>query len=161
MQTKAGAGTRQVAVFCFLSRLNWVGSMVDKQGEWSVCTCRQFPGEAVCVSAVLKDGSRLPQFKAPFKFTAPWDFPGGSVAKTTCSQCRGPGLDLWSGNQIPHAATNCSHAATEKIPHAATKILHAAMKILCVATETWCSQIDTFKFMEPCPGRKRFLVLGS
>ena len=32
-----------------------------------------------------------------------WDFPGGSVAKTQRSQCRGPGFDLWSGNQIPHA----------------------------------------------------------
>ena len=27
-----------------------------------------------------------------------WDFLGGSVAKTPCSQCRGPKLDLWSGN---------------------------------------------------------------
>ena len=26
------------------------------------------------------------------------EFPGGSVAKTLCSQCRGPGLDPWSGN---------------------------------------------------------------
>ena len=25
------------------------------------------------------------------------DFPGGPVAKTPCSQCRGPGLDPWSG----------------------------------------------------------------
>ena len=28
-----------------------------------------------------------------------WDFPGGPVAKTLCSQCRGP---PWSGNWIPH-----------------------------------------------------------
>ena len=26
------------------------------------------------------------------------DFPGGSVAKTLCSQCRGSGFDPWSGN---------------------------------------------------------------
>ena len=26
------------------------------------------------------------------------DFPGGPVAKTPCSQCRGPGFDPWSGN---------------------------------------------------------------
>ena len=26
------------------------------------------------------------------------DFPGGRVAKTPCSQCRGPGFDPWSGN---------------------------------------------------------------
>ena len=27
-----------------------------------------------------------------------WVFPGGPVAKTTHSQCRGPGFDPWSGN---------------------------------------------------------------
>ena len=26
------------------------------------------------------------------------DFPGGPVAKTPCSQCRGDGFDPWSGN---------------------------------------------------------------
>ena len=26
------------------------------------------------------------------------DFPGGPMAKTLCSQCRGPGLNPWSGN---------------------------------------------------------------
>ena len=25
-----------------------------------------------------------------------WDFPGGPVAKTTYSQCRGPGFNPWS-----------------------------------------------------------------
>ena len=33
------------------------------------------------------------------------DFPGGPVAETPCSQCRGPEFHPWSGNQIPHAAT--------------------------------------------------------
>ena len=27
-----------------------------------------------------------------------WEFPGGPVGKTPCSQFRGPGLDPWSGN---------------------------------------------------------------
>ena len=27
-----------------------------------------------------------------------WDFPGGPVVKTLCSQCRGHGFDPWSGN---------------------------------------------------------------
>ena len=27
-----------------------------------------------------------------------WDFPGGPLAKTSCSQCRGPGFRPWSGN---------------------------------------------------------------
>ena len=35
-----------------------------------------------------------------------WDFPGGQVAKTACSQCRGPRLDPWSGNL--HATTKTS-----------------------------------------------------
>ena len=26
------------------------------------------------------------------------DFPGGAVVKTSCSQCRGPRFDPWSGN---------------------------------------------------------------
>ena len=34
------------------------------------------------------------------------DFPADSVAKTPCSQCRGPGFDPWSGNQIPRATAN-------------------------------------------------------
>ena len=33
------------------------------------------------------------------------DFPGGSAAKTPCSQRRGLGFDPWSGNQILHAPT--------------------------------------------------------
>ena len=53
------------------------------------------------------------------------DFPGGPVAKTPRSQCRGPGFDPWSGNWILHAATKSSHAAAKKIPHAATKTWHS------------------------------------
>ena len=33
------------------------------------------------------------------------DFPGGRVAKTLCSQCRGHRFDPWSGNWIPQATT--------------------------------------------------------
>ena len=35
------------------------------------------------------------------------DFPGG---QTPHSQCQGPGFDPWSGNYIPHAATNFKDA---------------------------------------------------
>ena len=38
------------------------------------------------------------------------DFPGGLVAKTLCSQCRGPGSDPWSGNWIPHATIKTQHS---------------------------------------------------
>ena len=34
----------------------------------------------------------------------PWDFTSSAVAKILHAQCRGPGFDLWSGDQIPHAA---------------------------------------------------------
>ena len=40
------------------------------------------------------------------------DFPGGPVAKTLCSQCRGLRLDPWSGNYIPHATSKSSHTTT-------------------------------------------------
>ena len=42
------------------------------------------------------------------------DFPGGPVANTRCSQCRGPGFDPWSGNQIPHAATKIQSSQIKK-----------------------------------------------
>jgi len=33
-----------------------------------------------------------------FKKHKTGDLPGGPVAKTLCSQCRGPGLNPWLGN---------------------------------------------------------------
>ena len=54
------------------------------------------------------------------------NFPGGPVAETPHSQCRGPGLDLWSGNYSSHITTkNRSHISQKrwKIPPAATKTL--------------------------------------
>ena len=56
------------------------------------------------------------------------DFPGGPVARTPSSQCRGPGFNPWSGNWIPHAATKdlaCKQAKTS----------NAAMKIAATKTE--------------------------
>ena len=52
------------------------------------------------------------------------DFPGGPVAKTLYSQCRGSGFDPWSGNEIPHVAIKSSHTATK----------------------TQCSQINKYAF---------------
>ena len=36
------------------------------------------------------------------------------LAKTPCSQCRGPGFHPLSGNQISHAATKTHHSQMEK-----------------------------------------------
>ena len=43
------------------------------------------------------------------------DFPGGPVAKTLPSQCRGLGFDPWSRNQIPHATTKYSNANSKQL----------------------------------------------
>ena len=37
------------------------------------------------------------------------DFPGDPVAKTLCSQYKGPEFDSWLRNQIPHATTRDLH----------------------------------------------------
>ena len=41
------------------------------------------------------------------------DLPGGPVAKSPGSQCRGPGFDPWSGNWIPYATAESSQVATK------------------------------------------------
>ena len=50
-----------------------------------------------------KQGLLLLNLRIPVR-----DFPGGSMAKILHSQCRGPGLNPWSGNWIPRAATKDS-----------------------------------------------------
>ena len=76
-----------------------------------------------------------------------WDFPGGPVAKTLSSQCKGPRFDPWSGTRSHMLQLKSSHATSKdstchnlkkkkdstccnwrfvtqirmKIPHAATK----------------------------------------
>ena len=37
------------------------------------------------------------------------ELPGSPVAKTLCSQCRETGFAPWSGNWIPHAATEFTY----------------------------------------------------
>ena len=39
------------------------------------------------------------------------DFPGGPMAETLRSQCKGLGFHSWSGNEIPHAAMNTEDPA--------------------------------------------------
>ena len=42
------------------------------------------------------------------------DFPGGPVAKTPGSQCKGPEFNPWSGNQVLHAAPNTGRGKLKK-----------------------------------------------
>ena len=66
-----------------------------------------------CVSNSKQDVQHTVSFKNYL-----WRFPWWStVAKTLGSQCKGPGFNPWSGNQIPHAATKSSHAALKKRSH--------------------------------------------
>ena len=68
------------------------------------------------------------------RFLMFWDFPGGPVAKTPQSQCRGSRYNTWSGKYIPHTTTK--------------KILCAAIEIPCVATKTQHSQIRKKIFLK-------------
>ena len=40
-------------------------------------------------------------------------YPGGPVAKTRSSQCRGRGFNPWSGNKIPMPQLKIQRAATK------------------------------------------------
>ena len=54
-----------------------------------------------------------------------WDFPGGPVVKTLCSQCRGHRFDLQSKNKIPlntHTQTYTKKLSYSRI---ATEVLSA------------------------------------
>ena len=66
------------------------------------------PSSECCCDLELSPMEVTDQQKVP-----PWDFRGGSVATTLCSQCRGPGFDHQSGNEI----------------------LRAVIKILCATTK--------------------------
>ena len=46
----------------------------------------------------IMTNTRLDEAQARIKTAGRGDFPGGPVAVTPSSQCRGPGFDPWSGN---------------------------------------------------------------
>ena len=49
--------------------------------------------------------------------TRKWDFPGGPVAKISCSQCRTLRFNPWLKNQIPHDAAERLYAANKDPEH--------------------------------------------
>ena len=59
------------------------------------------------------------------------------MAETPHFQCRGPRLDTWLGNQIPHDAAKSSHVAAKRysMPQRRLMIPH-------VVTNTQCSQTN-------------------
>lgn len=52
-------------------------------------------------------------------------FPRGPVVKIPRSQCRGPRLHPWSGNEVPQAMPQLRVCVPQLISHAATKIQSA------------------------------------
>ena len=67
-------------------------------------------GKGVCQGCILSSclsnlyagyimrNAGLDEAQAGIKIAGRGDFPGGPVAETPSSQCRGPGFDPWSGN---------------------------------------------------------------
>ena len=51
------------------------------------------------------------------KTTSLWDFLGGPVAKSPCSQCRKLGFDPWWGNQNSQAPSKSLHAAAKDLAY--------------------------------------------
>ena len=80
-----------------------------------LCPDLEMARGASCMKQCPSLGPATPFLLIPFALTARvcslvpsvllGDFPGGPVAKTPRSQCRGPRSDPWSGNWILHAAT--------------------------------------------------------
>ena len=64
---------------------------------WPLCPLIALPGKVLDLSNIcpLKSYTKVNEH---FKRTWTQDFPGGSVAKTLHSQCRGPGFNPWLGN---------------------------------------------------------------
>ena len=69
-----------------------------------------------------------------FKKSQVLDFPGGPVAKTPQSQCRGPRFHPWSGNKIPYVSVKRFRMPQQR------------SKILSIIAKTQRSQINIFFF---------------
>ena len=79
-------------------RSEWCGC----GGRWAETTSEDLPQSPCARSTISNSWARWPMWLLTnFPFlpkTQPRDFPGAPVAKTSRSQCRGPGFDPWSGN---------------------------------------------------------------
>ena len=72
-------------------------------------------------------------------------FPCGPVARTLCFQCRGPGFDPWSGNQLPHATTKSSHAAVKARP---SQINKNKMTLILLEAHQYSFNNENFRILE-------------
>ena len=86
----------------------------------------------VCVYLqILTNISDDKWYRGKIKMNGGRGFPVGLVAKTSCSQCRGPGFGPWSENLIPHAETKSFHATTKR-----SCLPQWRPEILCATTKT-------------------------
>ena len=73
----------------------------------------------------------------PWSKSGNWDFAGGPLAKTLPSQCRWPGFDPWSGNEIPMPQL--------RVPMPQLRVRMPQLHILCATTKARYSQIKKKK----------------
>ena len=76
----------------FCTAKETINKMKRKPSEWE----KIFANEATDKELISKIYKHLMQLI--IKKTNNSDFPGGTVVKTPCSQCRGPGFDPWPRN---------------------------------------------------------------
>ena len=80
-------------------------------------------------------------------------FPSGPVVKIPRSQCRGPRLHPWSGNEVPQAMPQLRVCVPQLISHAATKIQSATKedgRPCVLQPETRDSRVNTNGFPVLC-----------
>ena len=65
------------------------------------------------------------------------EFSGGPLVKTSGSQCRWPGFDPWSGNEIPMPQL--------RVPMPQLRVRMPQLHILCATTKARYSQIKKKK----------------
>ena len=87
------------------------GHSAEVQGQ----SPKRLKGRSSCTCFVSqpRQGLGLQRCRSLIKGTT-GGFPGGPVAKTPHSQCRWPGVNPWSGNYIPHAATKILYSQKKK-----------------------------------------------
>ena len=71
--------------------------MIISTGSEKAFSKIQYPFMIKTLNKVGIEGKYLNIIKAIYEKPI-WDFPGGPVGKTPCSQCRGLRFDLWSRN---------------------------------------------------------------
>ena len=83
----------------------WTSGVADEQGGLACCNSwgREESDTTERLNWTKLNPGKRKQLKrnnnpSSLERCSLWDFAGGPVSKTLCSQCRGPGFNPWSGN---------------------------------------------------------------